>query len=220
MMWRPLIAVLTVACLAAGCAPGLPQDGVAPSEQKDTRAPARGFLSGLMQPAAPPVPKPLSRVRLARGEVVVSATEGYCVDPETLNARGSGGFAMLASCRILSGNETGPVVPPVLITVTVGPKGSGGALPEAATLAAISEAPLLEGGSGDGLVTARLGSGGQLVLDGGDPRYWRAAFAQNTRLVILALYAPDGSPLTGASGRSLLSEVFGRIRADSPGGAS
>jgi hypothetical protein len=159
-------------------------------------------------------------VRLVRGDVVVSATQGYCVDPDTLRARGSNGFAMLASCRILSGGAEGPLVAPVLITVTVGPKGSGADLPEPQTLAAISAAPLLNATMSDGLVLARLGGGGQDVLENGDPRYWRGAFVQGTRLVVLALYAPMGSELTGRAGGALLSDLHTRIRADSPAGRS
>lgn len=182
-----------------------------------TAAPARGFLAGLFQPMARPGPAPLRRVSVAGGDVVVSATDGYCVDPETLVARGGGGFVMLASCHILSGGTEGPNVPPVLVTVTVGPEGSGAVPPDAQTLAAISAAPLLSASQRGGLVLARLGQGGEEILEGGDPRYWRGAFVQGTRLVIMALYAPTGSALAGGAGGRLVSEVHARIRADSPG---
>ena len=63
---------------------------------------------------------------------------------------------------------------------------------------------------------ARLSDGGEAVLDGGDPRYWRGAFVQNGHLVGLALYAPDGSALTGRQGADMLRAVRDRIRDLSP----
>ncbi|MGR3271467.1 dihydroxy-acid dehydratase [Thalassococcus profundi] len=209
-MLRAAILGLMVAGLAA-CAP-MPRDGTGAPE-------SRGFLSGLIPRGAPmrDTDAPLQRVRLARGAVVVSATNGYCIDPETLVNRGGRGFAMMASCRILSGGEDGPVVAPGLVTVTVGGPGTGAELPQPETLAAISEAPLVQRAGSEDLVLAQLGSGGQQVLEGGDARYWRGAFSQGGRLVILALYAPAGSGLAGNLGAGLLTEVHDRIKAESPG---
>ncbi|MFZ5964481.1 dihydroxy-acid dehydratase [Thalassococcus sp. BH17M4-6] len=212
-MWRAILASVLVIGALAGCEAAPAPD---PEGPPSARTQSRGFLSGLIGPVTRTGPAALSQVRLARGDVIVSATEGYCIDPETLVTRGGRGFAMLASCRILNGGETGPLVPPLLVTVTVGPAGSGADLPEPETLAAISEAPLLDAASDDGLVLARLGRGGEGVLDGGDPRYWRGAFTQGSRLVILALYAPEGSVAVGPSGRALLARVHARIRAESP----
>lgn len=164
--------------------------------------------------------KPLAKVNLAGGDVVVSGPEGYCIDPETRRTGAARGFAALASCRILTGGEAGPWVEPVLMTVTAGPRGTGEALPAPEALAALIGAPLLEGETRDGLVLAHLGEGGAEMLAGGDPRHWRGVFLQNGRMVGLALYAPKDSPMSGTAGAGLLHRLKARIDAQSTRGGA
>lgn len=164
--------------------------------------------------------KPLAKVNLAGGDVVVSGPEGYCIDPETRRTGAARGFAALASCRILTGGEAGPWVEPVLMTVTAGPRGETGALPDPEDLAALIGAPLLGSETREGLVLAHLAEGGAEMLAGGDPRHWRGVFLQGGRMVVLALYAPEDSPMTGAEGARLLHRLKARIAAQSAGGTS
>lgn len=152
---------------------------------------------------------PLASMSFAGGAVVVAGPEGYCIDPATTNRQAN--VAVLASCLILSGGEAGPWVPPALVTVTVGPRGSQSDLPEAAALAKAAGVPLLAGGRKDGLVIAHLGRGGDSILPEGDSRYWRGAFVEGGRMIGLALYAPKGDALTGREGAAMLARVRASI---------
>ena len=205
----PILSVL-VAGLLAACT--VQPDG--------TLAPAPGFLSptqgGLSPRAGTTAETPPARVALVEGDVVAAGPRGYCVDPTTVRSERARGFAMLASCARLSAGGTGPDVPPVLATLTVGPRSTDAALPAAETLARLADSPLLAAREGRDLVIAQLGAGGQTFLEDGDRRYWRGAFVLNGRLVSLALYAPEGSPFAGAQGGPFLQQVADSIRAATP----
>ena len=58
---------------------------------------------------------------LAGGRISVSGPQGYCIDATTLRRTPTGGFAAIASCNILTGGAEGPIVEPVLLTVSVSP---------------------------------------------------------------------------------------------------
>jgi hypothetical protein len=51
---------------------------------------------------------------------------------------------------------------------------------------------------------AQLATGGDEVLAPADPIHWRGATELDTRLVLLSLFAPKGSDLTGEKGADLL----------------
>lgn len=207
-----LIALVSLAgCLQAPSGSDAPE---APGEPA-----AGGFLAALFPAgaaAAPERPTPLEQATVARGEVVVAGPEGYCVDPVTLGNRPGRGFAVLASCHILSGGKTGNFVEPMMMTVTVGPRQEAVVLPAPSVLAVQAGQELIAGETRGGLVMAQLGGGGTDVLDDGDPRYWRGAFVQNGHLIGLALYAPQGSFLAGADGAVMIRAVQQRIVALSP----
>ena len=186
-----------------------------------TLAPAPGFLSpapgsGLPSRAETSAETPPPRVSIVEGDVVVAGPRGYCVDPATVRSERARGFAMLASCARLSASGTGPSVPPVLATVTVGPRSRDAVLPEAETLARLADAPLLASRASGDLVLAQLGAGGRTFLEDGDRRYWRGAFVLNGRLVSLALYAPEGSAFAGAQGGPFLQDIARSVRAATP----
>ncbi|CUH79012.1 dihydroxy-acid dehydratase [Tropicibacter naphthalenivorans] len=212
--------VLTLICagaLVAGCM------GTAPVSNPDKAAkPAGvfGFLSPAGQAISPKAKKkpPLAKVSMARGDVVVAGPSGYCIDPQTVQSRPERGFALIASCFILSNGEAGRIVEPVLVSVTVGPRGEAADLPTPGALAQTAKAKLLGGDRSSGLVTAHLASGGDKILPGGDARYWRGAFLQNGRMVGLGLYAPKGSVMAGSEGATLLARVKAQIVHLSPKG--
>lgn len=156
---------------------------------------------------------PLAKAVLANGAVTVAGPEGYCLDPATLSRGPSSDFALIASCWALSGGKVGFWVEPVVVTVAVGPPGSETDLPTPEGIASTAGAGLLMQGSERGLMTANLDRGGEGKLEGGDPRHWRGAFALNGRLVMLALYAPQGSEYTGLSGGRMLSMVRDQVTA-------
>ncbi|WP_206080243.1 dihydroxy-acid dehydratase [Pacificoceanicola onchidii] len=167
--------------------------------------PLPGAQSGAKSDAAP-----IAEAKLASGAITVSGPEGYCIDPKTLDTGGSRDFALIASCMSLSDGEVGYFVEPVLITVTVGPAGPDAALPSAQGFAAAAGAELLDEGDERGLILANLSSGGD-GPEGVAARHWRGAFLLKNRLVLLALYAPEGSDYVGARGGRMLGRVRDQI---------
>lgn len=211
-----LIAVFVVGLTGlSGCS-----DGSFPGGLSLREAPAqRGFLAGLLTPEATvkeaDQSRALARVRLARGDVVVTSPDGYCIDPTSLGNSARSSFALIASCEILNESTAGRDVAPLVMTVTVGPRGTD-TLPGAADLAQSVEAGLLASGQGDRHVLAHLATGGDARMAGGDPRHWRGAMQVNGHLVGLALYAPRGSDAADSGGGPILSDLIGRIATDSP----
>lgn len=210
---RPALFAISACAVLAGCS------GELPDSNADTSASEGGGLfSSLRAPVTPenvtPTKAPLRKLPLAGGDVVLVEFDGYCIDPETWESRATNGFAIMASCNILSGGQSGANVAPLLLTVAVGPKGGG--LPSPQGLASSAEARLLEGGDSDGVVLAHLDAGGDGIIQDGDPRHWRGAFLHGTRLVSLALYAPKGSAYSDARGGEFLRRAAGRISAASP----
>ncbi len=164
---------------------------------------------------------PLQQAALENGAVIIAGPAGYCIDPVTLDRSAGRGFAVLASCQNLSGGETGGIVDPMMLTVTVGSAGPSGALPSPEVMAAeAGQSPIAGGGVRDGLSLVHLAAGGNRVLPEGDPRYWRGAFRLNGRLVVMALYAPQDGVLAGGDGAEMLRAVRARITALSPEAAA
>ncbi|MBU2963775.1 dihydroxy-acid dehydratase [Citreicella sp. C3M06] len=155
---------------------------------------------------------------LADGAVVVGGPPGYCIDPETYPRGPDRTFAMIASCRNLTGDDTGPMVEPMVVTVTVAEQTPQATLPDASALAEEVGQRMIGGIRSGGLTLTHLASGGTEVIADGDPRYWRGTFLQGQRMVGLALYAGKGSPLAGAEGAAMLRAVRDRIGALSPKG--
>lgn len=206
---RTWIAVALCVFFVAGCEGGLPTG----NSQAST---SRGGAAALKD-TRPRLPEPLDQVALAGGEVVVTGPQGYCIDPTTVRKRATRGFAMLAACQILSGGEKGGWAEPVLMTVTVGPRGASGDLPSAADLASAAGAGLAGEQVEPGFVAANLDAGGTAFLSGGDDRHWRGAFVQSGHLIGLALYAPKGSRLAGPAGGTLLGRLQDAIEKASGG---
>lgn len=220
-MLRVGAVLVTVVCLS-GCAGQTPVSN--PEAESD-----EGVIAGLFArkapddgagaadaPTRPQLPTPLQQVSLAGGDVVVKAPDGYCIDPITADSRPQRGFAMIASCRILSGGAMGRPVSPMLTTVTVGAKAREDSLPSAAEIADGAALPLVGGVDAADFVAANLGQGGDVLLSGGDRKHWRAVFHEGGRLVGLALYAPEGSALTGGDGADMLRKVRASITSGAP----
>lgn len=196
--------------LVSGCLGGVPQSNPDKAEQPKALDGLAAFFAG-SGPGAGQRKAPLARVTLAGGDVTVAGPDGYCVDPSTRRTAPDRGFALIASCHILSDGKAGPPVVPMLVTVTVGPRGDSPDLPTPQALAQAANADLLDGRASPDRVVAHLASGGDDMFDGSDPRYWRAAFLQGDRMVGLALYAPSGSALAGEQGAAMITRVKDRI---------
>ncbi len=207
-MVRRGLAPFALIAVLLGC-------GTAPTEDlqasaADPKAAQPGLFAGLGATRAKP---PLRKTSLAGG-VVVDGPPGYCVDPKSIGLGRS--FAVLASCQVLTDGRGGSEVPLAIMTVTVGRKDAGAQVPDAQTMAAAAGSDLIDSRRNRDMTLALLESGGQEVLDGGEPRYWRGAFVLNDRPVGLALYAPQGSVLKGSSGAALLAELHDKIVAATP----
>ena len=220
-----VVSVLAALCLA-GCDARPPVSN--PAEDGTAGTKSRGFLSAMLRAPGGASEKkaaratdaatapPLAKKSMAGGSVVVAGPEGYCIDPETAEGGRSRGFAVIASCRILTDGKRGHEVAPVIVTVTVGPRGLEKDLPSAKALAQATGAALLDGQETDGLVLAHLAAGGDRALEGGDARHWRGAFVLNGRMVGLALYAPKDAPMADSGGAVMLDSVRARIVSLSP----
>ncbi|MCL3881333.1 dihydroxy-acid dehydratase [Marivita sp. GX14005] len=155
----------------------------------------------------------LAAASLAGGAIVLSGPEGYCVDATSLRSTAAGGFAAIASCAILSGGQSGPLVEPALVTVTVARATRDAPSPE--ELARAMGAELLRTRKLKAVTAGHMASGGESAFLNSDPRHWRGTFVLNGRLIGLALYAPRNSPLIGNQGAAFLDSVAARIRANS-----
>lgn len=183
-----------------GCGAIQPEDGPG----------ARGLLAEGTQEK----PRPLvTRHSFAGGEVVVVAPEDYCIDPKTVKSRG---FAVVASCDILSNGSSGTFVEPVLMTVTVGPNGSGEALPQAQDLAQTLQARLLSERSQEGLMLVQLEQNADTALPDMASAHWRGVFAHGDRMIGLALYAPSSSETLGDDPEALLIAQYQNILRANP----
>lgn len=210
---RPVLA-LAAGGLLGGCIEG----GIT--------AGSLGFAASGTRAAPPvratPLGRPLKTVALVGGRVVVSGPDGYCIDGDSVTTGGEQGFAVVASCEVLSGGAIGKPVEPVILSVTVLPPGEGGTLvPSAAALAA-AQAParVLERVEARGLTLVHLASGGDAATGSGDARHWRGAMSVNGHLVMMALYVSEGSPLAGSAGQVLLRQMARRLDSASPAAGS
>ena len=213
-----LVVVVGLGMPLAGCLGETPGSG----------KPVKGF--GFLTPAKPEdaptqakatsassTHNALRRAALASGRVVVAGPKGYCVDGSTLKSRSTGGFALLASCEILTNGKTGHSVDPAVMTVQVQPRGLRREAPDAETMASVlAPAQVLKHENGDGLALVHVASGGDRGLATGDPKYWRGTMMVNGHLVGLAIYAPKGSSMAGRQGRKLILALAESLREASP----
>ena len=155
----------------------------------------------------------IASAALARGQIIVLGPDGYCIDPASLRTSGTNGFAAIASCNILSDGTIGPIVEPVLVTVTVNAYEDAAPGPDDLSIALGTK--LLQSRKLGAVELGQLATGGESAFAGSDPRHWRGAFLIGGHLVGVTLYAPQGSPLVGVQGASFLNEVSSRIQTNS-----
>lgn len=158
---------------------------------------------------------------LAGGDVVLRPSGGYCVDADSLSAPSQqggesggeqgGNFALIASCESLSGYPLPQRAEPGVMSVSVsGPQVAG--LPDAAALAGSLGAELVD--AAPDAILLRAGPGAEA---GQRPAlFWRALFVVNARVVGVALYGPENSPLAGVAGRRVVMQLIDDIRAATP----
>lgn len=153
----------------------------------------------------------LASTRLAGNAITVTGPDGYCIDPATMRSTETSGFAAIASCHIISGGQTGAIVEPVLMTVTVSP--ASGPAPSPVELADALGTTLVQTRQLSALDLGQMATGGEAAFSGSDPRHWRGAFVIGPHLIGVTLYAPTDSPLLGAQGAAFVNTVSSAIRA-------
>lgn len=187
----------------------------------DTGAPgfASGAFSGIGDSlAALAAPRgggdtTVTEFTLAGGAVSLRAPLGYCLDGKP---RQGGRFAVIASCQIVTKGETGPMVPPGILTVYVGDPDETFEVPSPTEIATGLDAPLLYSTRSRTTSYAHLGSGGDAVLNHVDPRHWRAISRIGDRPVVISLYAPPDGALASRGGTALLRELRAGMRVVTP----
>ncbi|WP_083100298.1 hypothetical protein [Pseudophaeobacter leonis] len=153
-----------------------------------------------------------SQASFAKGNVTLVAPRGYCIDSTTLRQDASGGFALLPRCNFLQGSSWFGRNRAAVITATIG-KTNAAAAPSTADLARTAEGAKLLYYDDKGLLPlVRLQWQGHSVTgsSGASADHWRGAFVLNDHLVVLGLYAPEGSELLGHPGADLLTEMTRR----------
>lgn len=154
----------------------------------------------------------ITELKLAKGDVVLTAPNGYCIDRSATRHSGGSGFALLARCDTLGVAGYYDAFDLALITVTTAPLAAGAPAPTVKTLGQSSApAKVLEHHSFKGLSVVRLESGPHSI-EGVSAEHWRAAFTLNGHLIGLALYAPNASPALRQDGMALLRDLTDRTR--------
>lgn len=155
----------------------------------------------------------LNEVPFYNGRVVVTGPKGYCVDGSSITRSTSGSVALIAGCDTLTGKR-GAKADPAVMTVSIAPRRAAAQQPTAEELAASAGSDnVIASEDGDGISLVRLGQGGNAILSGGEPRYWRAAMMINGHMVSLAAYTPKSS---GTSGKALIMALAENLREFSP----
>ncbi|MEQ8902774.1 MAG: hypothetical protein RID11_17510 [Roseovarius sp.] len=159
----------------------------------------------------------LRAVAFYDGNVTVTGPRGYCIDRSSIKRGPAGRFALLASCESLT-DQPGIAVEPAVLTVAVLPRAADARQPDTAAMtAALGADAVRETEDGDGIAIVHIAQGGDTVLPGGDPSYWRASMVINGHLVGLAAYGPKDGAIAGTGGRDLLRDLAETLRAASPG---
>lgn len=208
---RALSMAAATVLLAAACAP-TPEGGFS-------------FAARSGQPQGGPAPAAKSQARFAGDNVVLVAPPGHCIDTSMLRQEPQGGFALLPRCNLMQGASWFGRNRAAVITATIGPAHETGA-PSTADLARTAEGARLLYYEDKGLLPlVRLdwpghGAMGHSNVTGASAEHWRGAFVLNDQLVVLALYAPEGSDLLGQPGAMVLTEMTRRSLAASLAGST
>lgn len=196
---RASLAVLAVSCALAACSP-LPQAGFSFASRGEQ-------ISDQQRQSATQHTK--TQAQFAQGKVTLVAPAGHCIDTTMLRQEADGGFALLPRCNLMHGPHLFGRNRAAVITATIGPA-QGAEAPTTAELAQTAEGAKLLYYDDKGLLPlVRLQWSGQSAMggSGASDEHWRGAFVINNYVVVLALYAPDGSSLLGPAGAKLLTEM-------------
>jgi hypothetical protein len=180
---------------------------------------ALGCVAALVLAACDPLGGS-TQVAVLGGAVTVAAPSGYCVDVE--QARQAQDTAVVLIGRCLSSG----LVAPAVITVSVGPAGSGGVMVAggAALTGFFSSADGLallsrSGKAGDVTLLDSRAAPGALLMHLEDTylgRYWRAITAVNGRLVTISATGTGGVALDDAASLRAVEAALRALQAANP----
>ncbi len=165
-------------------------------------------------------------IALLGGAVQAAGPDNFCVDRRSSRARD--GFALLAPCRLLTGEGEG--VPGLaLITVQAGASGTAsvaGSEPVFEAFLKSAEGAALLSASGDasaitlrrtrangGIVTAFFDDTNPPPIAGTQPTEWRGFVDINGRLVTVSLRGLADAPLSVSVGDALLRQALAALQA-------
>lgn len=169
---------------------------------------------------------PVRSLSMLEGAAVVQGPDGYCIDPQS--SRASTGFAVLASCGLVSNQA---VIPPVegLITVQIGAQGSASVNSASSQIAAMMRTPtgaqmLSESGQAatvvveaveraEGLVVVRFTDSAPSEIAGLGPIAYRAFLDIGGRLTTVSLRFYARAPVASGAGEQLLAQAVAVLRA-------
>lgn len=148
-----------------------------------------------------------TQTTLARGAVKLSAPKGYCIDKSSVSSGLQGSSALLAKCSTLDGK--GANADSAVLSIQISPRRGVDAVAFSSQDLATAALPrkTLKTKQKGNLALAKIASGGDEVFKPADPIHWRGATVLDTRLVLLGLFAPQGSALTSDKGADLLTSL-------------
>lgn len=157
-----------------------------------------------------------TEARMNGAEITLAAPRGYCFDKKMLRRDAANGFALLPRCdRLGGGNLFSSLGGGAIITATLGAAPAGVPAPKLSDLAAsVPGAQVLDQREDGALPLVKLDMAGH-GAKGASSQHWRGAFLLEDHVILLALYAPEDSPLLGPRGAEVLEQMTRLTRAAS-----
>jgi hypothetical protein len=162
----------------------------------------------------------MQRLSLLGGAFTAAAPNGYCIDPQSVQAQADSAVVLMGRCNAALATA------PALFTLSVGETGSeeaiaGGADALAAFFTSdVGRATLSRDGQADQVTVSHAEAVGSAFViqvdDAAAGVYWRAIVGLNGRAVALSVAGPEGAPLSDAAGRKLLDAALVALETANP----
>lgn len=151
-----------------------------------------------------------------QGAMTISGPSGYCVDPNTSREGDDRAIILMGRC------SASTAVKPAVVTLSVGPAGSGGVMiaggAELAKFFTSAEGRATLAASGrarDVKVVEALSVGEAFLMrlqETGQPSYWRAVMGLRGRLVTVSVQGSPAEPLAVEDGRTIIDQSIATMR--------
>lgn len=152
----------------------------------------------------------LSEAQMAGGAVKLIPPRGFCIDRQSLGQR----FALMARCDKLGAPSFLADAPLGIITISISEAAAEQGLPSAPqTAAAFGLTNISALSETDSRVIFR--AQGTAPVEGMAPLHWRGTARLGDRIMGLALYGPEKSPVLTGEGRKILEDLIRRSGTDS-----